>query len=166
MLETIIKCASFCLVYTIVSLLIAFAKKREKKTSNMVCYPKFYFIVGIVAFVIFFVPTIVTAVLGLHILLPIGFFAFSLLSVVLIVACVNCKIFYDEDTITIQTFFAKKHTYSYSQITGYHDNSLGYYLYFGKKRRSIEYNALGQEEFLCFCRAKYRELHNAPIPYK
>lgn len=141
-------------------------KKARKKTSNMVCYPKFYFIVGIVAFVIFFVPTIVTAVLGLHILLPIGFFAFSLLSVVLIVACVNCKIFYDEDTITIQTFFAKKHTYSYSQITGYRDNSLGYYVYFGKKRRSIEYNALGQEEFLYFCRAKYRELHNAPIPYK
>lgn len=166
MLEIIIRCASIGISFSLFTLLITYSKKHEKKTENMVCYPKLYYIVGIICFVLFLIPTIITAFLDLPFYLPVGFSVFSILGVILVVASINCKIFYGSEKIVIQNFFGKKRTFSYDQISGFRTSSLGYVLFFGKRRCSVEYNCLGQIEFLNYCRAKYREVHGSPIPFK
>ena len=152
--------------FIVVDYIIFYSKKHEKVTQNMVRCPKWYFFFGVIGFVFFMIPTIITLFLELSLFFPICFACFSLLGVVLVVLSINTKIFYDEEKIIFQNFFGRKKTFLTSEISGYRPVSLGYYVYFKTSRRSVERTAVGQEQFLAFCRRKYAEVHNAPLPYK
>lgn len=152
------------LLTSLFSFFIWYSKTHEKKIENTVCYPKLFLIVGIVGSIMFLIPTIITAVLGLHVLLPIGFLFFSLLGGVVIIAYINCKIYYTDDTIIVQNFFRKSRTYKFVEITALKFATNGTYIYFGKKRIGVDNLCRGGEDLIRCAQAKYRELHGVPIP--
>ena len=166
-MDIIIKAVSIGFASFLLSFLISLCVRHSyDREARVVKYPKPILIVGIVSFVVFFVPTVVTLFLDVHIMFPVSFSIFALLSTFLIFAWVNCKIFYDDEKITVQNLFRQKKTFTYDKIVGFKILNAGFRLYFEKGKISVDNLSIGNETFFGFARAKYREIYGAPIPSK
>lgn len=141
--------------------------KEEKGQLGKVTLPKGMFGLGIVTVTLF-------AVLGIVFLFSDGgwvgsiiMFVIALLSSSLIIAYVNQRITYDNDTFTQRTFFGTVRTFSYADITGIRNrDGIGdIRLFVGKHKVFIDQTAVGRMEFLYHAKKRYTELNDgARIP--
>ena len=136
-------------------------KKAEK---GKVYLPKSIAMIGAVSAVLFLIPTLITAFSDEPIWIPIAFLCFSLLGASLIVAFINCRIYYDEKSFVSKNFLGIKRRYTYDQITGIRENIHESYLYVGKRKVMVDGMAIGSLEFLSFVRKQYRKCHNGKYP--
>lgn len=135
--------------------------KSSKHSENRKVYlPKLILIIGIIVSAVLLIPALAIFLVDGAILEAIGFFAFSLLGDVLIVAYLNCRISYDEEGFLYKSFFGIKRRFTYDQVTALRTNSYERYLYVGKKRLMIDNFAVGGDEFISFVKKKYRTLHD------
>lgn len=103
-------------------------------------------VIGIVGTVCFLVPAIVLAIRG-DVAFSLVMLSFSVLSIPLIVAYMNCRIFYDENGLTAQNFWRRKKTILYSEITQTEIRQ-DIVIYAGKKKVVIYSYMVGRFDFM------------------
>ncbi len=96
-----------------------------------------------------------------------GFAVFSLFSVTslfLLIAYLNCRIWYDENIILIKDIWGRKREYKYSDITGRYEDFSETYLFFNS--RKIEISSDSRLSFYNYVCNRYEELYGKRIPLK
>lgn len=159
-MEHIIRILTFALIPIIVNGVFVFLRQPKTAEKGKVHLPKFFAILGTITSTIFLIPTIITAFSDEDIWVPIVFFVFSLLGATLIIAFMNCRISYDEDSFVAKTFFGIKRKVSYDQVTAIKENMHETYIYVGKRRIMVDEFSVGGMEFIDLVEKKYRTLHN------
>jgi len=158
-MEYIVRGLSFLIIPIIVSGVLAFLRQPKKAEKGKVYLPKFFVILGLITSTIFLIPTLITAFSDEPIWVPILFFAFSLLGASLIIAFVNCRLWYDEDGFVAKNFFGIKRKFTYDQVTAIKENMHEDYIYIGKRRVMIDEFSVGRIDFIAYLRKRYRTLH-------
>ena len=158
-MEYIVRGLSFLIIPIIVSGVLAFLRQPKKAEEGKVYLPKFFVILGLITSTIFLIPTIITAFSDEPIWVPILFFAFSLLGACLIIAFVNCRVWYDEDGFVAKNFFGIKRKFTYDQVTAIKENMHEDYIYIGKRRVMIDEFSVGGIDFIAYVRKRYRMIH-------
>ena len=128
---------------------------RDKR--NCIAMPKYYLVVGIVCACTFPIALFFAKDSVPHIVL---FSASFLGSLCLILAHLNCRIYYDETSFTVKGFFGTRRTYSYPEIEYIRGKRKDVNLYIGKQIITINEHAPKKYEFLTLARAQYRKYHN------
>lgn len=159
-MEHIIRILTFALIPIIVNGVFVFLRQPKTAEKGKVHLPKFFAILGTITSTIFLIPTIITAFSDEDIWVPIVFLVFSLLGATLIIAFMNCRISYDEDSFVAKTFFGIKRKVSYDQVTAIKENMHETYIYIGKRRVMVDEFSIGGKEFINLVKKKYRTLHN------
>lgn len=159
-MEFIIRALTFALIPIIVNGVFVFLRQPKTAEKGKVHLPKFFAILGTITSTIFLIPTIITAFSDEDIWVPIVFLVFSLLGATLIIAFMNCRISYDEDSFVAKTFFGIKRKVSYDQVTAIKENMHETYIYIGKRRVMVDEYSRGGKEFINFVKKKYRTFHN------
>lgn len=86
----------------------------------------------------------------------------AFVDMLMVVAYVNCRIWYAEDSFTVRNIFGITRTYLYSDITGQRTTEDKSYLYINNTK--ITLSTYSQTLFFDFARQKYRELNRKNIP--
>ena len=163
-MEYVIRILTFALIPLIVSGVLAFLRRPKKTEKGKVCLPIALAIVGVICSVAFLIPTFICAFSDESKETAPVFLVLSMLFASLIVAYINCRIYYDEEGFTAKNFFGIKRRFTYDQITGIKGNMHETYLYMGKRRIMIDDFGVGGLDFIWFANKKYRKLHKKPIP--
>ena len=158
-MEHIVCGLSFLIIPIIVSGVLAFLRQPKKAEKGKVYLPKFFVILGLITSTIFLIPTLITAFSDVPIWVPILFFAFSLLGASLIIAFLNCRVWYNEDGFVAKNFFGIKRKFTYDQVTAIKENMHEDYIYIGKRRVMIDEFSVGGIDFIAYLRKRYRTLH-------
>ncbi len=143
-------------------------KPRNAKRGK-VYFPKALGIIGAVTSLFFMILFIITAYLNQPIWIPIIFLCFSIFATSLIVAFVNCRISYDDNSFSAKNFLGVKRKFTYDQVTGIKQNTNETYIYIGNRRVMVDDFAVGGYGFIDKVRDKYGELHDGeflPEVYK
>ncbi len=85
---------------------------------------------------------------------------FSLLGLVLVIAQLNCRIVYDDNSFTHTSFFGIKRKYSYEQVTAIKEDLHDDYVYIGKRKIMVDWLAYNGHWFVATVKKKYRTIHN------
>ena len=138
-------------------------KRREERpapSEGIVAHSKLVLIVGIVCTAFFgfcAVASFMTEAFGL---VPITFLAFAALGVALIVSYVNQKITYNPDGFVVTSFFGKKQSYSYRDVTAFLNDGKNLKLYIGKKKITLDESFVGKRDFISFVQKQYSKYNN------
>ena len=156
------------LAFTVHCLFVYAARKREKDKRIVHLFNLLLF-TGIGVSLVFFILLslyVFRGEKGLNNTLGIGACSlFLLLGLVSMIAWHNCVISYDDQGFISKTFFGKKRTFSYRDITGYY-GQMDTYLFCGKHKIAIDGHAKNKEEFLSLANQKYRAIHHGhTIPF-
>lgn len=135
-------------------------KQPKESEEGKVYLPRFFAILGAVAALIFLIPAVITAITGESLWVPIAFFAFSLFCTSLIIAFLNCRIFYTQDGFTHKNFFGIKRKFTYEQVTAIKENTHEKYIYIGKRRIMVDEFSIGGDDFIKLVKEKYQTIHN------
>ncbi len=135
-------------------------RSSKQNEYGKVYLPKPILIIGIVISTVLLIPALALLFSEDAIIETICFFAFSLLGDVLIVAYVNCRIFYDDEGFIHKSFWGIRRRFNYDQVTAIKDDTHERYLYVGRKRIMVDEFAVGGDEFISFVKKKYRTLNN------
>ncbi len=147
--------------------MLAFLRIRRKGEKGTVFLPKIVLIIGMISSLLMLSLALWTAFSGKELWVCVEFAALFLLASSLIIAQLNCRVFYDQDSFTVQNFFGVRRTYAYGDITAIRKGHTDTYLYVGKRRVTVEALRVGGKEFLAFARKQYRILHDGnAIPKK
>jgi len=92
--------------------------------------------------------------------LPLIFFAFSSLGLLLFFIYLNCRITYDDNGFSVKNLFGVKKSYTYDEITSLREDMSEDVLFVGKRKISVERIAVGGFEFIAFAKKKYKQLHS------
>ena len=163
-MEYVIRGLTFAIIPIIVSGVLALLHRPKKTEKGKVCLPIALAIVGVICSAAFLIPTFICAFSDESKETAPVFLVLSMLCASLIVAYINCRIYYDEEGFTAKNFFGIKRRFSYDQITGIKGNMHETYLYMGKRRIMIDDFGVGGLDFIWFANKKYRKLHKKPIP--
>ena len=138
--------------------------KTGKKRGTVYLHP-ILVVLGIIIVGFFGTFTVIMAFYRAQIGLMILLFCVSLVGAPLILAFINCRIFYNENGFAAKNFFGFKRKFTYDQVTAIKENTHESYLYMGKKRVMVDRLALGSVDFIEFVKAQYLALHgNQPLP--
>lgn len=162
-----LKVLTYSLIPLIVSGVISAlsrAKSVKSKKDGTVYLSKALLIIGVIGATASIIPAIITLYSNEKIIVPIGFLAFALLSSTLIVAYINCRIYYDENGFTARNFFGIKRKFTYDEITGIKEDMHEDYLYMGNRKVMIDSFSVGACEFLAFVHRKYRSINKKNLP--
>ena len=159
-MEFIIRALTIALIPIIVSGVFAFLRKPKEAEKGKVHLPKFFAILGTISSSVFLVPAIITAFSDGDVWVPVCFLAFSLLGATLIIAFMNCRIYYDDDGFVAKTFFGIKRRVSYDQVTAIKENMHETYIYVGKRRVMVDEFSIGGKDFINLVKKKYRTFNN------
>lgn len=138
-------------------------KRREERpapSEGIVAHSKLVLIVGIVCTAFFgfcAVASFMTEAFGL---VPITFLAFAALGMALIVSYVNQKITYNPDGFVVTSFFGKKQSYSYRDVTAFLNDGKNLKLYIGKKKITLDESFVGKRDFISFVQKQYSKYNN------
>ena len=88
------------------------------------------------------------------------FFASSLL---MLIAYINCRIWYDEHTILVKNIWGIKHEYTYRDITGRCGDFKEPYLFLGNKK--LEISSPSRMTFFHYACSRYEELYGRAVPF-
>lgn len=108
-------------------------KKKFIKKNGVVSISPIALVVGIICVIVFSIFTILSLISKSY-GTAIGFSVFVLLGLSLIVAFINCRIYYEPNQFTYKNFFGLKRTYKYSEITGIKYGTSDTIIYVGKKK--------------------------------
>ncbi len=153
------KYISFLIIPIIVHGVLALISMPKKAEKGKVYCSKFFAVLGVICSILFLIPTLITAFLNESVWLTLIFFAFSLLSATLIIAFINCRITYDEDSFVVKNFFGIKRRYTYDQITAIRKEMRDVCFYIGKRKVNVDGFMVGGNEFVAFAKKRYRSLH-------
>ncbi len=131
-----------------------------KENKGKVHLPKLFAILGTSCFLIFIIPAFITLFSEEPLWLPILFFVFAALGLILIIGFINCRISYDDKGFTAKNFFGIKRYFTYDQVTAIKENIHEAYIYMGKKRVMVDRFSIGGINFILFLHKKYRTFHN------
>ena len=145
----------------IVEIIIGLLRSMRKTNEKTVCLPKIFFTSGTVASIIFIIIVAITLYNGEESWIPILFSVFSIISLMLTVAYLNCRITYDESEIICRNLLGFTKKYSYDDIIGIENWDSENLIFFGKEQKviSVDYCLLGGIEFVVFINKKYSSLH-------
>ena len=145
----------------IAEIIIGLLRLIRKTNGKTVCLPKFFFTSGTVASIIFIIIVAITLYNGEESWIPILFSVFSIISLMLTVAYLNCRITYDESEIICRNLLGFTKKYSYDDIIGIENWDSEDLIFFGKEQKviSVDYCLLGGIEFVVFINKKYSLLH-------
>ena len=121
-MEYVIRILTFALIPIVVSGVLAFLRRPKKTEKGKVCLPIALAIVGVICSAAFLIPTFICAFSDESKETAPVFLVLSMLCASLIVAYINCRIYYDEEGFTAKNFFGIKRRFSYDQITGIKEN--------------------------------------------
>lgn len=133
-------------------------KKKSIKQNGEVSISVVALIIGIADIIIFLIFLIISLVDKTY-LTAIGLGIFILLGLSVVVAYINCKIYYEPTQFTYKNFFGIKHTYQYSEITGIKYGTSDTIIYVGKKKILVD-NLSNSDNFLRLVNAKTRNNKN------
>lgn len=112
-------------------------KKNRLKKNGVVTLSPIALVIGVLCD-IFFLIFIILSINSKSYGIAIGFCIFELLGLSLIVAYVNCRIYYEPNQFTYKNFFGLKRTYKYSEITGIKYGASDTIIYIGKKKVLVD----------------------------
>lgn len=140
----------------IVEIIIGLLRSMRKTNEKTVCLPKIFFTSGTVASIIFIIIVAITLYNGEESWIPIFFSVFSIISLMLTVAYLNCRITYDESEIICRNLLGFTKKYSYDDIIGIENWDSENLIFFGKEQKviSVDYCLLGGIEFVVFINKK------------
>ena len=165
-MEYIIRGLTFALIPIVVSGVLALLHRPKKTEKGKVCLPIALAIVGVICSVAFLIPTFICAFSDTSVWISAIFLLLAMLSSLLIVAYINCRIDYDEDGFTAKNFFGIKRRFTYDQITARKYRMQNTVFYLGKRKIVIYDYAVGRFEFHLFVKKKYRRIYKKAIPEK
>lgn len=125
---------------------------------------RFLLIVGVICMSVFLIPIFIFTFIEKSVLLSLAFLAFSVLGAVLVIAYLNCRIWYDDDGFTHKNFWGVKRRYKYTDIAAINEHFDDTYLYVGKRRIVIDWLSLGNRDLIILANKKYKESYGKPIP--
>ena len=159
-MKLILLCAAYILIPVGTKIWMERVLKSYKEQDALVSYRPYVWIVGVIT-TVFFVALGCWSAMAEEPALwaTIGFFAFSLLGVCLIVAYIRCRIGYNPTSFTVVGFWGKARTFSYKDITAMYTQPTGTVLYCGEQRVWVEDIASGSREFLSMVNARYKAYH-------
>ena len=156
-----VACGLIILVITILFIgVFSLLRKPAKTNEQTVILPKLLPIVGSLCSGVFLIPSVILLFLNESVLLILGFIAFSLLGSSLIIAYINCRIAYSEQSFTVKNFWGIKRTYTYDEITAIQEKSMDLRLCVGKRIIRLDGLSIGNFKFLSFAKKQYRKFHN------
>ncbi len=138
---------------------IIFKDKGTHKFGE-VCLPIGVLIVSCICTPLLLAFSILCLVLGNIIWGAMLFFILSLLSAMFAVAYFNMRITYTNDCYIAHSFWGKKRTFKYDQITAIKRHPAEFKLYMGNKEICVEYLLIGSHDFLNHVEQKYKEVHD------
>jgi len=155
-MKYVISGLTLLLIYIVVNSILGHLKQPKQTENGKVHFPKFFMILGVITFVVFLIPTVITAFLDIPLFVPVIFLLFSLLGMSLIVAFINCRISYDQNGFVHKNFFGIKRQFTYDQVTAIRKSAHEKYIYVGKKRLMIDELMMGGYDFVEFVEKKYK----------
>lgn len=133
--------------------------KPRKGKDNLVFLSPVLLWTGILLTGVFLIP-------GLFVPLSTGdwsmgwlFLVMAFLSSTLIVAYINCRIWYTEDSFTVKYFFGFRRTFSYAEIESIQGKQRDIKLRVRGCTVHVDETAVGKKEFLTVAKRKYRLTH-------
>lgn len=112
-------------------------RKKSIKKNGVVSISPIALVIGIICVIVFSIFAILSIVDKSY-GVAIGFGIFILLGLSLIIAFINCKIYYEPNQFTYKNFFGLKRTYKYSEITGIKYGASDTIIYVGKKKILVD----------------------------
>lgn len=144
---------------TVLNILEALRRPREGEKGR-VFLPKFFAILGSIFFVACLIPAIITFLLDQPLWIPILFAALSLPGASLLLAFINCRITYDDDSFTAGSIFGIKREFTYDQVTAIRENTHESYIYVGKRRILVDEFSIGGKDFIKQVKIRYSATHS------
>lgn len=164
-MEYIARFFTIALIPIIVGGVLAFLRRPKKLLDGEVFLPTSVFVLGVIAAALFTIVAAFLAFVSGEVAVSIVFLLFSLLGIILMVACINCRIKYNEDGFVSKSFFGVETHYTYDELTSIREGVNDTILYVGEKRVTVETMAVGSREFIAFAKKKYRTLKDGrPLP--
>ncbi len=146
--------------------MLAFLHRPRKAERGKVALPGFFAVLGLICALPFVAAAVYTALTDQPIWISIGFLAFSLLGLTLVVAYINCRITYDEDGFTHKSFFGIKRRYRYEDIRcvkyGNHED----FIYIGRRLLMVDEYSIGAIDFFATANKQYKSKFGTKIPEK
>lgn len=156
----IIRGLTFLLIPIIVNGVLGYLRQPKQSEDGKVYLPKFFAILGAIASAIFLIPTAITAFSNKSLWVPILFLLLSSLGATLIIAFVNCRIYYDQDGFIYKSFFGIKRKFTYEQVTAIKENTHEKFLYVGKRKLMVDEFSIGGDDFIKLVKKKYQTIHD------
>lgn len=160
-MKYIVRALTYALIPVIVCGVLALLRQPKKAEEGKVRHPLFVGILGLVCATLFLIPTLITAFSDESIWIPLIFFAFSSLGLLLFFVYLNCRITYDDNGFTVKNLFGVKKSYTYDEITSLREDMSEDVLFVGKRKISVERISVGGFEFISFAKKKYKQLHSS-----
>ena len=158
-MKYVVRALTYALIPVIVGGVLALLRQPKKAEEGKVRHPLFIGILGLVGAALFLIPTLITAFADESIWIPLIFFAFSSLGLLLFFIYLNCRIAYDDNGFTVKNLFGVKKSYTYDEITNLREDMSEDVLFVGKHKISVERISVGGFEFIAFAKKKYKQLH-------
>ncbi len=159
-MKYVIRALGYILIPIIVGGVLALLRQPKKAEEGKVRHSLFIGILGLVCATLFLIPTLITAFSDESIWLPLIFFAFSSLGLLLFFIYLNCRITYDDNGFVVKNLFGVKKSYTYDEITSLREDMSEDVLFVGKRKILVERIAVGGFEFIAFAKKKYMKLHS------
>ena len=158
-MKIIIQALSYILIAFVIGRILGNGGKPEKAEKGHVKIRKSVGIIGGIGFAFCLTLAIITTYAGVSRWVPVLFFVFALLSAILIIAFLNCRISYDEEGFVTKNFFGIKRKYTYSQVTSIRETPQQKYIDVGKRSVELDIICVGTDEFIAVVEQKYSLLH-------
>ena len=144
---------------------LEYLRKPRKGEAGKVYLPKPIFVLGVVGVVLCLGVAVYTAFTNEELWIVLGFAAFSLLGLVLVIEYVNDRIWYNEEAFVSKNFWGIKRRFTYDQITAFKEDVHERVIYLGEQKVVISEFAVGGSEFLAFAKEKRKQLYGGkPLP--
>lgn len=153
-------------IYEYIAELFNWSDHRTLPKEGQVFYKKNFGMTGALLFIALFSTGIITLYLEKSLWVPLCLFLFSLIGAVMMIAFVNCRIFYDDEGFVVKNFWGIRKRFAYNQVSSISKNMESICLYVEKRKVNINEFMVGGEEFTEFVRKKYRILHNGKASIK
>ena len=159
-MKYVVRALTYALIPVIVGGVLAVLRQPKKAEDGKVRHSLFIGILGLVCAALLLIPALITAFSEESIWLPLIFFAFSLIGIVLFFVYLNCRITYDDNGFTVKNLFGVKKSYTYDEITSLREDMSEDVLFVGERKISVERITVGGFAFIAFAKKKYRQLHS------
>jgi len=134
-------------------------ERSQIAEEGIVKLPKLILLVGIMMIIFFGIFAMIIYFVSQEVWVALFFFCVSFSGVFFIIAWLNGEIIYDKQSITRKTFFGRRQSYSYYDITKIRENK-DTRIYFGKNSIFIDEIAIGGKRFINFTKIQYANTHD------